>query len=92
METPTLVGLCRLHVGIVAWSLGDLAGVDAVFSELLESPTHSEDLLLARMRAHGVGDGRLHKGRVWPGQGLLDAALSLAPTSSTTPGSKDRCY
>ncbi|HQY93844.1 hypothetical protein, partial [Caldilinea sp.] len=78
METPTLVGLCRLHVGIAAWSLGDLAGADAVFSELLESPTHSEDLLLRGCALMGSGMVVYTRGEYGRAEGLLDAALSLA--------------
>jgi len=78
METPALVGTCRLHLGIAAWSLGDLAGADVTFAELLASATHPEDLLLRGGALMGSGMVACARGEVGRAEGLLDAALSVA--------------
>ena len=78
LEPSALIELCRLHVGIAAWSLGDMAGADAAFSELLRNATHPEQLFLrgaALMGSGMVACARREYGRA---EGLLDSALSLA--------------
>ena len=77
-ETGHSVGLCRLHVGIAAWSLGDMAGADAAFSELLRNATHPEQLLQRGAALMGSGMVACTRREYGRAEGLLDSALSLA--------------
>ncbi|GIK72991.1 MAG: hypothetical protein BroJett021_19790 [Chloroflexota bacterium] len=78
METPALVMPCRLHVGIAAWSLGDLVAADVAFSELLKSATHPEQSLVRGGAFMGLGMVAYTRGEYGRAEGLLDTALSLA--------------
>lgn len=78
LPAPDAIGDCLLHLGVACWSLDDLAGAAAAFSEVLDGAVARAPSFQRAAALMGLGMVAFARSDYTRSDSLLDAALTLA--------------